>query len=169
MPFWLAENDQIHFIGSQQKPVVGALLLCGHVFVNICLTNGSDGDYRWRGRQLGQGWWWRSRIHNYGTVQVAALSISCVYQALTATVFAVCSKSSRATCSKCSEKIMKDEVRLGLPKKWGGGIHGYINCWQHLTCTRIPDPDTFDAKTSVFAFSSLDEEDQKKVVDELKK
>merc|ERR1712032_718628 len=79
------------------------------------------------------------------------------------------SKSSRAACSKCSEKIMKNEVRLGLPKKWGGGVHGYINCWQHLTCTRVPTPDTFDAATSVFAFDSLTKEDQKKVSEELKR
>ena len=64
---------------------------------------------------------------------------------------------------------MKDEVRLGLPKKWGGGQHGYINCWQHLTCTRVTNPDTFDPVTSVFAFCSLDASDQKEVADELKK
>lgn len=45
------------------------------------------------------------------------------------------SKSGRAACGRCSEKIGKGEVRVGRPIKWGGGANGFISTWQRMTQT----------------------------------
>eukprot|EP00501_MAST-03F_sp_TOSAG23-6_P001685 GSMAST32.ASY1.ANO1.1756.1 assembled CDS len=50
-------------------------------------------------------------------------------------------KSSRARCRLCSEKILKNEVRLGFPVKWRGGEYGWISSWRHLLCSRLEAED----------------------------
>ena len=69
------------------------------------------------------------------------------------------SKSSRARCRLCSEKIPKDEIRCGTPVAWRGGDFGYINSWSHLKCTRTPDGFTC-TKNEIWGLENLSEEDQ---------
>ena len=38
-------------------------------------------------------------------------------------------KSSRARCRRCSDNILKGELRLGAPIKWRGGEYGWISSW----------------------------------------
>jgi len=69
------------------------------------------------------------------------------------------SKSSRARCRLCSEKIPKDEIRCGTPVAWRGGDFGYINSWSHLKCTRTPDGFVC-TKNEIWGLENLSEEDQ---------
>jgi DNA repair protein RAD16 len=77
-------------------------------------------------------------------------------------------KSSHATCRLCSEKIKKDTVRLGVPVKWGGGEHGYINAWCHLICARSQDGEEV-LKSEVWGIEKLKASDQIDVLAELQK
>lgn len=72
------------------------------------------------------------------------------------------SKSSRARCRLCSEKIPKDEVRCGTPIAWRGGDFGYINSWSHLKCTRAPDGFECTEK-QIWGLKNLSKDDQELV------
>jgi hypothetical protein len=43
-------------------------------------------------------------------------------------------KSGRSTCTKCADKIAKDDVRVGSLDK----MAGYYGRWNHLECWRVP-------------------------------
>jgi len=61
-----------------------------------------------------------NRTHNSRSARALQVyRLSCEY-----------SKSGRAACGRCSEKIGKGEVRVGRPIKWGGGANGFISTWQ---------------------------------------
>ncbi len=79
------------------------------------------------------------------------------------------SRSARARCRRCSEKIPKSVVRVGAPIKWRGGTHGWISSWMHLECSRVEDPSSIDIERRVYGFSALEPEDQKRVLEELSK
>lgn len=42
-------------------------------------------------------------------------------------------KSARASCRKCDQKIVKDEVRIGV--EMNSGRFGITTRWQHVPCT----------------------------------
>ena len=84
------------------------------------------------------------------------------------------SKSSRATCRRCSEKIEKGAIRIGTPIKWRGGEWGWISSWSHVQCTRVEadlelDAATFDASASIFGFEKMEEVEQKAITEEMGK
>merc|ERR1711871_1355202 len=60
-------------------------------------------------------------------------------------------------------------VRLGKPIKWSGGEYGYINSWQHVECTRIPQEDRklFKAERDIYGFNDLQSCDKKYVKKEI--
>ena len=45
--------------------------------------------------------------------------------------------TNRAKCGKCSEKIDKDAVRVGMPYQWRGSYFGYVTGWYHADCVRF--------------------------------
>ncbi len=72
------------------------------------------------------------------------------------------SKSGRAKCQKCSEKVGKGEIRVATPIKWKGGEYGYISSWSHLKCFRSEEKvdgseiwGFDDLKTKVFISNSV--------------
>jgi len=71
------------------------------------------------------------------------------------------SKSGRARCRKCSEKIKKGDVRVGTPIKWRGGTYGWISAWTHVPCTRLEDPSILNIKKHVYGIDDLKKEDRK--------
>ena len=86
-------------------------------------------------------------------------------------LFAQLSPSSQAVCSRgCGEKIMKGDVRLGVPMKDPRGTYGVISGWKHLRCTRLKDAAEVAKcvpSKHVYDFSKLDKEQQAAVVAEL--
>ena len=73
-------------------------------------------------------------------------------------------KSSRATCKICNEKIMKAEMRVGVP----GYFQQYLSYkWQHSKCTTfgaaVPNPEDMEG------YNDINEEDREKFVESIAK
>ena len=45
--------------------------------------------------------------------------------------------SARAKCGKCSDKIEKGTVRVGMPYQWRGAFFSYVTGWYHADCVRF--------------------------------
>lgn len=78
------------------------------------------------------------------------------------------SKSGRAKCRKCSEKIAKSTLRIGKPIKW----RGFISSWTHVDCywNDVEDETAFRhiLKEEIYGFKSLKPADKKLVLAQVK-
>ncbi|OLS27409.1 MAG: hypothetical protein HeimC3_04080 [Candidatus Heimdallarchaeota archaeon LC_3] len=73
-------------------------------------------------------------------------------------------KSSRSTCKLCNEKIMKEEIRVGVP----GYFQQYLTYkWQHSKCTTfgaaVPNPEDLEG------YNDLNEKDKEKISESVTK
>ncbi|GBG24158.1 DNA repair protein RAD16 [Hondaea fermentalgiana] len=66
------------------------------------------------------------------------------------------SKSSRAKCRFCCEKILKDTLRVGRPVKWAD----WITSWRHPDCFYVEDGLGPIADSEAFGMDKLKEEDK---------
>ena len=78
------------------------------------------------------------------------------------------SKSGRAKCRKCSEKIANKELRIGKPIKW----RGFISSWTHVKCywNEVEDEASFRPikKEEIYGFNLLTAADKKVVLKQVK-
>ncbi|RNF02954.1 putative DNA repair protein [Trypanosoma rangeli] len=71
----------------------------------------------------------------------------------------------RARCRKCSEYIVKGELKWGIPIRHAQGEYGWISAWQHLGCTRIALDDAVG--DLIYGFESLSTEEKNEVLREV--
>lgn len=74
-------------------------------------------------------------------------------------------RSGRARCRKCSDMILKDSIRFGVPIRDPRGEYGYISAWQHLKCSRVEDKSLIP--NQLFGFDALSKVEQDSVVEEV--
>lgn len=80
-------------------------------------------------------------------------------------------KSGRASCHLCKERIKFKEIRIGTPVKFrGGGPHGFITSWKHLTCERVTSEwrKVKDLGSYISGFDGLTKKERKMVLKEIK-
>ncbi|PBJ79233.1 DNA repair protein [Trypanosoma cruzi cruzi] len=71
----------------------------------------------------------------------------------------------RARCRKCSQYIVKGELKWGIPIRHTHGEYGWITAWQHIGCTRISQID--ETINMIFGFENLSSEEQNEVLKEV--
>jgi len=75
------------------------------------------------------------------------------------------SKSSQAKCRFCSEKILKDTLRIGVPIKW----KQWITSWRHLQCFYVDDDGDAIIDSEVYGMENVRSEDMAIAMDALRR
>ncbi|RNF01218.1 putative DNA repair protein [Trypanosoma conorhini] len=71
----------------------------------------------------------------------------------------------RARCRKCSQYIVKGELKWGIPIRHAQGEYGWISAWQHLGCTRISLAEAVD--DMIYGFENLSTKEKEEVLSEV--
>eukprot|EP00494_Astrolonche_serrata_P033092 UN33361 len=71
------------------------------------------------------------------------------------------SRSSRAGCKGCREKIKKEVVRIG--KTYEHATYGTSTLWYHLKCFKIPRGDALNSVDEIAGYTNLRIEDRRSI------